>query len=94
MPPWVVERVGDGGVSVAIAHAVGSEVTTFQPDYTCEYRVEDGVVRWQTVSGNTKQRGSARFRDLGGRTEIAYTETVGVEIGVPRIMAPALRPVV
>ena len=72
-------------------------VTTFQGHYTCRYEyTDDHTVSWQTTSegSNTKAWGTATFSEAGGTTSIDYNGHIEIEMGIPRMMAPMLKPVV
>ena len=69
-------------------------IMKFQGDYRCRYVREGNVVRWETLEGNTDQSGEATFVDAGDGCKMNYTETVKVELPVPSMMAPMLKPVI
>ena len=86
----------DGGTIHFVLKLQDHGVAKFKGDYRCTYAVEDGVLTWSTAEGaNTRQSGKATFKDLGdGQTELAYEETVAVDMEVAAMMAPMLKPVV
>jgi carbon monoxide dehydrogenase subunit G len=70
-------------------------VVKFQGRFSCRYWLDDGVLRWETAEGsNMTQRGEARFEPAGAGTELRYIETVALDLDVPSMMAPMLRPVI
>lgn len=70
-------------------------VMKFQGRFSCRYRVEDGRLVWDTAPGsNMIQQGEARFVAKGGGTELHYTETVKLDLDLPAMMVPMLRPVI
>jgi uncharacterized membrane protein len=72
-------------------------IVKFQGKYSCRYQVaDDGAVRWETVGeGNTDQSGEARFTTLPeGGTRVDYRETVKIDLDVPAMMAPVLKPLI
>lgn len=72
-------------------------VMKFQGRFACRYHAPDeATVRWEPVGeGNTKQSGEAVFTALpGGGTRIDYRERVAIDLDVPGMMAPMLKPVV
>jgi hypothetical protein len=70
-------------------------IAKFQGDYRSRYTTSGDTVRWEAVSGNTKQSGEARFTRLSdNRTTLDYTETVAIDMDVPAMMAPMLRPLI
>ena len=72
-------------------------VMKFQGKYSCRYFFSgDDTLRWETVGdGNTDQSGEAIFRAVSdGETEIAYRENLKVDMEVPSVMAPMLKPVI
>ncbi|MBT3222655.1 MAG: hypothetical protein HN348_26570, partial [Proteobacteria bacterium] len=71
-------------------------VLEFQAKYSCRYFFADkNTLIWEPVGeGNTFQSGKAIFQSTpDGQTEIAYTETVEMEIELPALMVPMLNPV-
>lgn len=72
------------------------QVVKFKGDYKVRYENVDGGVRWTTLpGGNLDQAGEATVRDLGdGTSELVYTETVKIDLGVPGMMAPMLKPMI
>lgn len=68
-------------------------VVKFQGDFRCTYVLEGDTLRWSTEEGNLQQSGEARFTPSGDGVDLDYTETVRVELGVPAMMAPMLKPV-
>ncbi|HHO54475.1 MAG TPA: hypothetical protein ENK18_27285 [Deltaproteobacteria bacterium] len=68
-------------------------VVKFQGDFHCTYTLEGDTLRWATREGNLQQSGEARFTPAGDGVTLDYTETVKVELGVPAMMAPMLKPV-
>ena len=70
-------------------------IGTFQSDYRCRYTVDGDTLSWEPVGeGNTRQSGSARFVAKGDGTEVEYSETLSVDMDVPKMMAPMLKPVI
>ncbi len=72
-------------------------VMKFQGRYGCRYFVaDDKTVRWEPVGeGNTKQSGEAVFTAIpGGGTRVDYREEVAIDLDVPGLMAPMLKPII
>ncbi len=71
-------------------------IGTFQGKYSCRYAVTDGVLSWESVGdGNTRQSGRATFTAVdGGATEVDYTESIAIDMDVPKLMAPMLKPLI
>ncbi len=72
-------------------------VVSFKAVYTCTYTREGTTVRWSTADGaNLKQSGTAAFTPTadGAGCTLEYTETVEVQVPIPAMMAPALKPMV
>lgn len=71
-------------------------IGTFQANYRCRYTVgDDGVLRWEPVGeGNSRQSGEATFTAKGDATEVSYSESIAVDMDVPKMMAPMLKPVI
>lgn len=70
-------------------------VVKFKGDLQCRYELDGDTLRWTTVSdGNMKQSGRAVFRAEGEATVLDYSEKVEVDLGVPGMMAPMLKPVI
>ena len=94
------ENVASANVEGDTVHFVLTEqdhgITKFEGRYSCRYTADGNIVKWQTVGeGNFVQSGQATFTELdGGKTEIAYTEDLGIDLDVPAMMAPMLKPVI
>ncbi len=94
------EGVETAEIDGAVVHFVLKEqdhgVMKFQPSYRCRYTAEEAGVRWETLpGGNTDQSGRVRLSALpDGGTAIDFSEVVKVDLPVPQMMAPMLRPVV
>jgi len=70
-------------------------IGTFQSIYRCLYATTDNSVTWEPVGeGNTRQSGRAVFAAKGDGTEVTYSETLSVDMDVPKMMAPMLKPVI
>lgn len=70
-------------------------ISTFQPDYRSTYTVSGDVIRWAPKGeANTRQSGSATFTARGDETEVVYSESVAIDMDVPKLMAPMLKPVI
>ena len=68
---------------------------TMKPDYVVRYRKQGGDVVWSTEKGNMTTEGRASCRPSGGGTEVAYQHRIKLDVpAIPRLVAPALRPVV
>lgn len=67
-------------------------VVKFKGDYRCKYVLEGDTLRWESAGGNTDQSGEATFRAVEGGTEVAYRETVKVDLDIAAMMAPMLKP--
>ena len=86
-------------VTDGVVHFVMEEenhgVATFKGDFRCRYVVEGDTVRWTPEGdGNMKQSGQATFSEKDGKTVMDYTETIEIDLGVPGMMAPMLKPVI
>ena len=92
--------VEDASVSDGVVHFVMAEedhgVVKFKGDYRCRYEAIDQGVRWSSLEGgNIDQAGEATVRALAdGGCELSYRETVKIDLGVPGMMAPMLKPVI
>ncbi|MFT6234605.1 MAG: hypothetical protein ACJAZO_005128 [Myxococcota bacterium] len=70
-------------------------IGTFQSDYHSKYTLSGNVLTWAPVGeGNTRQSGTATFVANGESTEVAYSETLSVDMSVPKLMAPMLKPLI
>lgn len=70
-------------------------VVKFKGDYRCKYEVLENGLRWTSLEGgNLDQSGEATIRATDTGCELAYTETVKIDLGVPGMMAPMLKPVI
>ena len=70
-------------------------VVKFKADFTCTYEVDGPVVRWSSAPGGTlDQSGEARFEATAEGCEVHYTETVKIDLNVPAMTAPMLKPVI
>lgn len=73
-------------------------VTTFQGRYTCRYASPDAqTITWSTLDpeSNMQSVGTVRLTALpDGGTSIDYTATLGLDIDVPSMMAPMIKPVI
>lgn len=70
-------------------------VVKFKGDFRCTYEADGNTLRWATAEGaNVEQSGEARFVPASGGCTITYTETVRVDLGVPAMMAPMLKPMI
>ncbi len=68
-------------------------VVKFQADFRCTYVLEGDTVRWSTAEGNLQQSGQARLTASGQGAQLDYTETVKVDLDLPAMMAPMIKPV-
>ncbi len=70
-------------------------IGTFQSDYRSKYTLDGNILSWAPVGeGNTRQSGTATFVAKGESTEVAYSETLSVDMSVPKLMAPMLKPLI
>ena len=72
-------------------------VTQFQGRYSCRYFfADDNSLVWEPVGeGNAFQSGKATFSSTSdGQTQIEYSETIEMEMDLPALMAPMLKPVI
>lgn len=84
----------DGDVIHFVLKEEDHGVMKFKGDYRCKYVRDGSVVRWETLEGNLDQSGEARFEPAGDGCKMHYTETVKVDIEVPAMMRPVLKPVI
>ena len=82
----------DGDVVHFVLALQDHGVVKFKADYRCAYTLEGDTLRWATAGGNTDQSGEARFRAVDGGTEVAYRETIKVDLDINAMMAPMLKP--
>ena len=68
-------------------------VVKFKADYKCRYVRDGNTVTWETLDGNLNQSGKVSFTPEGDGCTMDYTETVKVDLGVPAMVAPMLKPV-
>ena len=88
-----VESFGmDGDVAHFVLKLQDHGVVKFKADYRCRYTLDGDVLRWVSAGGNLDQSGEARFRAVDGGTEVAYRETVRVDLDVNAMMAPMMKP--
>lgn len=67
----------------------------FQGDYKVTYTPTADGLTWQpTGEGNTKQSGSVIFRAVGDGTELEFSETLSINLPIPAVMAPMIKPMV
>lgn len=72
-------------------------IGTFEGRYACRYTVQaSGTMTWEPVGeGNVRQSGSVSFEpDGNGGTRVNYSETVSIDMDVPAMMAPLLKPLI
>lgn len=69
-------------------------IAKFQGDYRCRYTLSGDTLRWETLEGNTQSSGTAKFTASGADTSVDYRETVKIDMDVPAMMAPMLRPLI
>jgi len=70
-------------------------VVKFKGEFRCKYELDGNTLRWTTLSdGNMKQSGTAVFSEKDGGTSVDYSEKVEIDLGVPGMMAPMLKPVI
>lgn len=90
--------VESGTVDDRTIHFVMKEedhgIMKFQADFRCTYTLDGDVLSWETHEGNLKQTGTATFAADGAGTVVDYTEKVEVDLGVPAMAAPMLKPVI
>ncbi|MEZ4319223.1 MAG: hypothetical protein R3F61_17050 [Myxococcota bacterium] len=91
--------VEDSSVDDGVIHFVMKEedhgVVKFKGDFRCRYALEGDTLTWTPVGdGNMKQSGKATFTAKGDATVVDYSETVEIDLGVPGMMAPMLKPVI
>ncbi|MCA9493182.1 MAG: hypothetical protein KC621_24795 [Myxococcales bacterium] len=85
----------DGGRIHFVIAEENHGVVKFRADYTCTYAVDGDTVRWSTDLGcNCQQSGTARIVEDGGGCTVIYSETIAVDLPVPKLMAAAVRPLV
>lgn len=69
-------------------------VMKFKGSYRCRYVQDGNTVRWETLDGNVDQSGEARFEPAADGCTMHYRETVKLDLDMPSMMAPMLRPVI
>jgi len=72
-------------------------ITTFQGRYTCRYTLADEhTLVWQTVGEghNMTSEGRATFQAEGELCAVDYTEKLGLDLDVPAMVVPMLKPVI
>lgn len=85
----------DGGTIQLVLEEEDHGVVKFKAAYDCTYeRVDDHTVRWSSAEGNLKQSGEARFTPTDSGCELAYTEKVEIDLGIPDMMAPMAKPLI
>ena len=91
-----VERSEVTGTTVRFVIAEENHgIVKFKADYTCTYTLSGDTVTWSTAPGcNCRQSGSARIVAEADGCTLTYTETIAVDLPVPKLMAPAVRPLV
>jgi hypothetical protein len=82
----------DGDVVHFVLEEQNHQVVVFTGDYKCRYVLDGDTLVWTSEGGNTDQSGQATFRAVDGGTEVAYSETVKVDLDVNAMMAPMLKP--
>ncbi len=94
-PILTVDRIGDDTLKFVLQEKNDKGVR-YQGRYTCKYTLEsDTRFTWRTLSDdNMWSTGSIDFRDLGGRTELRYQQTMDTEIKVPRLFAAVAKGIV
>lgn len=69
--------------------------SAFQGDYTLQFTVEGGVVRWRTLPGGRPVvEGEARFLPSPGGCTLHFRESASVEMDLGALAARVLRPMV
>jgi carbon monoxide dehydrogenase subunit G len=91
--------VEEATVEDGVVHFVMEEedhgVVKFKGDFRCRYEATaDGLIWTSLEGGNLDQSGSATVVAKGDGCELHYTETVRIDLGVPKMMAPMLKPVI
>ncbi len=72
---WLLEKKTDKGV-------------TFQPSYQVKYTTISETEReWEPVEGNMRSTGRVVFKDLSGKTQLEYSETMSADLPIPRLAA-------
>jgi len=68
---------------------------TFQGDYTVQYERDGLAASWSTLEGNMRTSGRVACREVDtARTEVTYSETLEVELPVPKFSVRLFQPIV
>jgi uncharacterized membrane protein len=67
----------------------------FQGSYKVKYTRTGHTLTWDTLpGGNMKSTGSTICRDLNGKTEVTYHESLATDLPIPGLMAKVFKPIV
>jgi uncharacterized membrane protein len=66
----------------------------FTGTYRVKYTREGDTLRWSTLEGNMRSSGTTTFRDLSGKTEVTYHESLATDLPIPGLMAKVFKPIV
>lgn len=67
---------------------------TFQGVYTVKYVRTDEGVTWETTGGNMRSTGVVVCTPQDDGTDVNYSETLSVDLPIPKIAAKIFRPIV
>ncbi|MCO4745026.1 MAG: hypothetical protein KC912_09575 [Proteobacteria bacterium] len=85
----------DGNTVHFVLEAQDHGVVKFQGNYKATFTLDGDTLTWGPEGeGNTKQSGTASFKAVDGGTEVTYTETVGIDLDIPAMMAPMVKPMI
>jgi len=88
-----IEEVEDGVWKYTLEEKAEKGIR-FQGVYTVRYERDGDVCTWETLEGNMRSEGRVSFRDLNGKTEVDYLETIATDLPIPRLMAKVFKPIV
>lgn len=96
--PDVVSLAEQDGVYTWKLLALGAGNISVQTVYGCRYEVDDAKreIRWIALPsvGNARVSGSWRVDEDSGRARVELINRFALDVPVPRLLAPAARPIV
>ena len=70
-------------------------IVKFKGHVECRFTLDGDTLTWEAVGDtNLKQSGKATFAADGAGTKLEYTETIAIDLGIPKVMAAGLKPMI
>ncbi len=85
----------DGDVLTMHMKEQNHGIVKFKGHVECRFSLEGDTLTWEAVGDtNLKQSGKATFTANGDGTDLDYTETIAIDLGIPKLMAGGLKPMI